>query len=382
MNTARKTRLIAALATVAFLAAGCARHETAPEPVRPVTLTQVVPPGSAEAAVFAGEVKPRHETDLAFRIGGKIVARTVDAGARVRKGQVLARLDPADTGLQAEAAKAQVAATQTEYEYAQAEFKRYQVLLEQKFISASALDAKRNTMDANRAKYEQAKANLAVAQNQAGYAALVAPEDGVITAITAESGQVVTAGQPVMRLAREDEREVAIAVPEARIGELARAKQIQVVLVADPGKPYRARVREVSPAVDPVTRTFAVRVSIVDPDPALQWGMTANVGLVGDAGSAAALLPLPSVYHTPDGRPAVWIYDPAAGNVSLRPVMIAQYREDGVVIAAGIARGEWVVTAGANKLYEGQKVRPYEAPGRASPLPPAPDAAAAVPANS
>lgn len=365
----KSVSLAVALAAVVG-AAGCAKHETVPEPVRPVALAQATSQG-AETAVFAGEVKPRHEADLAFRIGGKLVARAVDAGTRVRKGQVLARLDPADMGLQAEAAKAQVAATQTEYEFAKAEFERYQGLFAQKFISASALDAKRNTMNANRAKFEQAKANLAVAQNQAAYTTLVAPEEGVITAVAAEAGQVVTAGQPVMRLAREDEREVAIAVPESRIGELSRARQIVVALVADPRKLYRGRVREIAPAVDPVTRTFAVRVAIVDPSPALQWGMTANVGLSGDVAAEATVVPLPSIYKTPDGRPAVWIYDANGGKVSLRPVVIAQYREDGVVITAGVATGEWIVAAGANKLRDGQPVRPYEAPGRPMPLPPA-----------
>jgi RND family efflux transporter MFP subunit len=359
--------------TIAVLAAGiaaCAKHEAGPEPVRPVALAQVVTGNSGGVAVFAGEVKPRYESDLAFRIGGKIVARNVDAGMRVKKGQALARLDPADTGLQAEAMSAQVAATKTEYEFAKAEFDRYQGLVEQKFVSVSALDAKRNTMNSNLAKYEQAKANLAVTRNQAAYATLVAPEDGVVTAVSAEAGQVVAAGQPVMRYAREVEREVAIAVPEGRIGEITKAKQIQVLLVADPGKPYRARVREVSPAVDPTTRTFAVRVSIVDPAPAMQWGMTANVVLAGDAAPGSALLPATSVYQAGDGRPAVWVYGAADGKVALRPVVIAQYREDGVVVASGLTAGEWVVASGANKLHEGQVVRPYEAAGRPS-APPA-----------
>lgn len=372
------------LLTIAALAAGlaaCAKHEAVPDPVRPVALAQVVAGSSGEIAVFAGEVKPRYESDLAFRIGGKIVARSVDAGMRVKKGQVLARLDPADVGLQAEAMSAQVAAAKTEYEFAKAEFDRYQGLVEQKFVSVSALDAKRNTMNANLAKYEQAKANLAVTRNQAAYATLVAPEDGVVTAVAAEAGQVVAAGQAVMRYAREIEREVAIAVPESRIGELPKAKQIQVVLVADPRKPYRAQVREVSPAVDPTTRTFAVRVTIVDPAPAMQWGMTANVVLAGDAAAGSALLPTTSLYQAADGRPAVWVYGTADGKVSLRPVVIAQYREDGVVVASGLAGGEWVVASGANKLHEGEIVRPYEAAGR-PPVPPAAAASGAVPGKT
>lgn len=357
--------LIAGVVTV--VVSGCAKQEPVPEPARPVVLSQVVAGSGAETAVFAGEVKPRYESDLSFRIGGKIVERAVDAGARVRKGQVLARLDPADVGLQAQAAKAQVAAAQNEYDFAKAEYERYQHLLDEKFVSASALDAKRNAMNTNKAKLEQAIANLNVTRNQAAYASLVAPEDGVITVVAAESGQVVAPGQIVMRHARETEREVAIAVPESRINELEVAQDIRVVLVAEPGKPYRAQVREISPVVDPATRTFAVRVKVADPAPALQWGMSANVVVAGTGASSSSLLPSSSVYHTIDGRPAVWVFDPAAGKVALRPVVIAQYREDGVVIGSGLSAGEWVVATGTNKLHEGQLVRPYEAAGRSAP---------------
>lgn len=364
MNTTVRTLIVT---TALLVVAGCAKHETVADPSRPVVLAQVVAGSGGETSVFPGEVKPRYESDLAFRIGGKIIERFVDAGARVRKGQVLARLDPADVGLQAEAARAQVAAAQNEYDFAKAEYGRYQSLLDQKFVSASALDAKRNAMNTNAAKLEQAKANLSVTRNQAAYATLVAPEDGVITAVNAESGQVVAPAQVVMRHARETEREVAIAVPEARINELERAARIAVVLVAEPDKPYRAKVREISPVVDPATRTFAVRVKVEDPAPALQWGMTANVVVSAAGATSASLLPATSVYRTIDGRPAVWVFDPTAGKVALRPVVIAQYREDGVVIRSGLSPGEWVVATGANKLHEGQPVRPYQAAGRPSP---------------
>jgi len=199
-----------------------------------------------------------------------------------------------------------------------------------------------------------------VTRNQASYAALVADEDGVITAINAEVGQVVSPGQAVMRLAREDEREVAISIPENRVNELKSAKQIAIVLWADPTKLHPGRVREVAPAVDPATRTFAARVSLTDNDPAAQWGMTANVVLREPGAPDEALLPLTSLYHLPDGKPAVWIYDPKTQTVGLRGVTIGQYREDGVIISAGLKSGEWVVSAGVNKLQPGQNVKPYE----------------------
>jgi membrane fusion protein, multidrug efflux system len=369
-------RPIAMLVLLTAALAACGAKDKPAEPVRPVQLTQVKLGGANSAAVFAGEVKPRYEADLGFRIGGKLVARYVDMGARVKKGQALARIDPADVGLQAEAAKAQVAAAETEWKFSQAEYDRYQGLLKEKFISASALDAKRNTLDANRAKYEQAKANLAVAQNQASYATLTASDDGVITAVNADSGQVVAAGQAVFKLARIEEREVAISVPENRIGELTGAKQLFVALWANPQKLYPARVREVSPSVDAVTRTFAVRVAIANPDPALQWGMTANVGVLGDGAPNAAVLPSTSIYQQ-DGKPAVWRFDPATKQVNLTPVTISQYREDGIVVTSGVREGDWIVAAGVHKLLPGQVVRPYESgatgtvPAAAAPLTPA-----------
>jgi RND family efflux transporter MFP subunit len=366
--------LIVAIALVAVT--GCARDEAVPEPLRPVQLAQVTLRPMAEIAGFAGDVRPRHEMDLAFRIGGKMVERRADVGVRVKKGQALARLDPGDVVLQTDAAKAAVAAAEAEYTYAKAEFERYQSLYAQKFVSGSALDQKQNAFNANRARFEQAKAQLAVAQNQSAYATLVAPDDGVITSITAEAGQVVAVGQPVMRLAREDEREVAISVPENRLDELARAKQIGVTLSANPQKIYPARVREISPSVDPATRTFAVRVSVLAPDASLQWGMTATVGLVATGQPDSALLPLTSLYRQ-DDKPAVWVYDPQTHKVALRPVTIGQYREDGVVLTSGLATGEWVVTAGVHKLHPGQTVRPYEGGAGAAPPSAAPERPAA-----
>jgi RND family efflux transporter MFP subunit len=314
-------------------------------------------------------MKPRHEADLAFRIGGKVVERRAEIGSVVRRGQPLARLDPADVTLQTRSAEAAVAAAQTENAFAQAEYERYENLHRQKFVSASALDQKRSAMEAAAARLEQARASLAVNRNQTAYATLLAPDDGVVTAVNAEAGQVVSAGQVVMKVARIDEREIAIAVPESRLDELKRAQRVQVALPAHPGKTYTGRVREIAPAVDAVTRTFAVRVSVVDADASLAWGMTANVAFIAGGSTDSTLLPLASIYHQPDGKPAVWVYDPETQKVALRGVTVGAYREDGVTITAGVKNGEWVVAAGANKLVAGQTVRPYDEPNR--PVPPA-----------
>lgn len=365
--TAALIRPIAAAGFAVLVLAGCARNEAPAEAVRPAQLVQASVGNTSATAVFAGEIRPRFEADLGFRIAGKIIERKVDVGARVRRGQALARLDPADVGLQVDAARSALNVTQTDYTYAKAEYERYQNLHAQKFISASALDAKRSAYESARAKVEQARAQLAVTQNQAGYATLTAPEDGVITAINVEAGQVVGIGQAVMKLARENEREVAISVPENRLDELRSAKSLVAMLSANPGKLYPARVREIAPSVDPVTRTFAVRVSVLDSDPALRWGMTANVAIMSEGAHAAALLPLSSVYHATDGTPAVWVYDPQTHKVALRSVKLGPYREDGVLIESGIKHGEWVVAAGVNKLQPGQVIRPYEAAGAAAP---------------
>ena len=355
--------LLVALVTLA----GCAKHEAPAEAVRPVKLARVALGQAGAATVFAGEVKPRHESELGFRIGGKLVARLVDVGAHVKKGTPLARLDPSDVALQAQASKAAVAAAQTEFEFAKAEFDRYDNLYRLKFVSASALDQKRNVMNANAAKLEQARAQLSVASNQAAYATLVADQDGVVTAVSAEVGQVVTAGQPVVRVAREEEREVAIAVPENRLDELKGAGRLAVVLWASQDKLYPAKVREIAPAVDAATRTFAVRVSILAPDAAVQWGMTANVVLQGGTEPATALVPSSAIYHAEDGKPAVWIYDPATRKVSLREVTLDAFREDGALVGAGLADGEWIVAAGVHKLRAGQTVKPWESDGAPSP---------------
>ena len=367
-------RALAVAVTAGLFAVGCTKQEPAREAVRPVQLVRASSASAAGMAVFAGEVRARHEADLAFRIGGKVIQRKVDVGATVRRGQLLAQLDPSDVALQAQGAEAAVAAARTEATFAKAEFERFQNLRRQEFVSASALDQKRNAMTTADARLEQARAELAVSRNQAGYATLVAPEDGVITAVGAEVGQVVAAGQSVLRLARTREREVAIAVPENRIGELKSAGEIAVVLWAAPQRLYAARLREVAPSVDPVTRTFAVRVAVPDADASLGLGMTANVVVATGGTAGSALLPLTAVYHTSGGKPAVWIYDPAQQSVHLRPVELGSYREDGVLVAAGVREGEWVVAAGVNKLSDGQRVRPYEEPGK--PLPPAPSQAA------
>jgi multidrug efflux system membrane fusion protein len=320
-------------------------------------IAQVAAAKPADGAnVYSGEVRARYENDLAFRVGGKAVARYVDVGATVTKGQPLARLDPQDAKLNVDAARSALAAAEADHALAKAEVERYRDLYAKKFVSQAVLDARETTFNTTKAKLEQARAQALVAANQSSYTTLAAEADGVITAVGLEPGQVVSPGQTVLRFARPDEKEVVINVPESRLAELRDAKRIQVAVLAAPDKPAAGRIREIAPNADAATRTFAVRVSVLDPDPAIRLGMTANVAL-GEARSEPVIrLPLSALTQV-EARPAVWVVDPQTSRVNLRPVEIGAYREDGVTVTTGLRPGEVVVTAGVHKLLAGETVR-------------------------
>ncbi len=353
-------------ATLGATLAGCGDKEEKVEAPRPALVIQVNPNLEAERNVYAGEVRARHEADLAFRLAGKLVARQVEVGSVVQAGEVLARLDPADSALNADAARSQLAASATEYAYATAELDRYRSLLEKKFISQAVYDGKLNAFNAAQARQQQAQAQAALAGNQAGYATLRADRAGVITAVTADPGQVVAAGQAVMKLARPEEKEVAIAVPESRLAELRAAQDASIRLWAEPGKVYRGKIREIAPTADTATRTFAVKVSVLDAGPEVRLGMTANV-LLGGAAAHSLLLPLSAVTQK-DGQTSVWVVEGADNKVVPRTVQIGAYRENGVTVLSGLSAGERVVAAGVHKLLAGQVVRPLAyAAGMAQP---------------
>ena len=287
-------------------------------------------------------MRARYENDLAFRVGGKVVARFVDVGATVKRGRELARLDPQDAQLGVESARQQLAAAEADHVLAKAELERYRELYSKQYVSKAVLDARETTFNTTKARLEQARAQAQVAQNQSSYTTLVAETDGVITAVDVEAGQVVSAGQPVMRFARPEEKEVAINVPETRLGELRDANGILISIWAAPDKPYRGRVREIAPNADAATRTFAARISFVGADVAVKLGMTANVAIGDRSGGEVVTLPLTALAEA-HGKPAVWVVD-ATSKVNL-PVAIGAYREDGGP-ARRPARGAIVVTAG------------------------------------
>lgn len=288
---------------------------------------------------YSGEVRARHETTPGFRIGGKVTERLVDVGARVKPGQALARLDPAD---------AQLAATQAEANaaLAEADLKRAEELKGRNFVSQAALDAK-----VTAAKAASAQAQLA--RNQAAYTTLFADTHGIISGVLVEPGQVVAAGQPAFRLAREGEWEVAIALPEAELGSVRVGTPATVRLWAN-GETLSGRVREIAPLADPATRTFAARISLPALKAPLALGMTATVEFRSKAGGGI-LVPLAAIFQQGE-RPAVWVIGNDA-TVSLRPVRVDRYADGGAVIGAGLEAGETIVAAGASRLTPGEKVR-------------------------
>jgi len=348
---------LVASAVVAVALSGCGRHDVAAPPEPRTVLAQIVTPTTAELGnVYSGEVRARHESDLAFRVGGKMVTRQVDVGSAVRKGAALARLDPQDARLAVDASRSQLAAAEADHALAKVELDRYVELHAKNFVSKAVLDARQTTFNTTKARLAQARAQLATARNQSAYTDLEADADGVVTAVLAEPGQVVAAGQPVVRLARPEEKEVVIHVPESRLAELREATQVLIALWTQPEKPYAGRVREIAPNADPVTRTFTVKVSLLQPDPSVRLGMTANVLLGERSTHQIVTLPLAAVVQE-NGRTSVWVVDPGTRKANPRAVEIGAYREDGVTVLAGLAAGEVVVAAGAHKLLADETVR-------------------------
>ncbi|HSC85166.1 MAG TPA: efflux RND transporter periplasmic adaptor subunit, partial [Pseudomonas sp.] len=277
---------VAVSAALLALLSACGNGETAAIPPRPAMVVHPLPASDA-ADTYPGEVRARFESELAFRIGGKISKRLVDAGARVKKDQALAELDPEDVKLQLEAARAQVAAAEANLKLVRTERDRYQTLLQRQMISRSQFDNVENQYRAGEARVKQIKAEFNVASNQAGYSVLRASQDGVISRRLAEAGQVVAAGQTVFTLAADGEREVLIGVPEQAFERFRIGQDVSVELWSQPGKQFPGRIRELSPAADAQSRTFAARVAFTGDVASVELGQSARVAI-----KAAGVVPL------------------------------------------------------------------------------------------
>ncbi|MBE5316670.1 MAG: efflux RND transporter periplasmic adaptor subunit [Xanthomonadales bacterium] len=349
------------LISLCLLLAGCGSEPAPPDPVRPAIVVQ---PQAEEASfsAYAGEVRARHEPALAFRVGGKIRRRLVEVGERVINDQPLAELEPQDLGLQVEASRAQLAAAQSERELARSEFTRQQSLRERGLASASAFDGAQARLRATESQVEAAQAQLEVARNQAGYAVLRAPAAGVIAQRLAEAGQVVAAGQPVFVLAEDGEREVAIAIPEHAIAQVALEQPVQIQLWSQRERALSGRIRELAPAADPASRTYAARVAIADTTEGVELGQSARVYLNG-AIAAELKLPLAAVSAS-EGQAYVLRFDPGTGTVQKRTVQVGAYSETSVPVLSGISAQDWIVAGGVHLLRDGQAIRPVDRDNR------------------
>ncbi|ASV99146.1 efflux RND transporter periplasmic adaptor subunit [Paraburkholderia aromaticivorans] len=349
------------LAGVVTLAACSKKEAAAPEP-RPVVAVAVHADGSeAPAASLPGEVQARYSTPLSFRVGGKIVERRVRLGDVVKNGQIVARLDPADAQKNAASAQAQLAAAQHSLVYAKQQLDRDQAQAKENLIAPAQLEQTTNAYASAVAQRDQAAQQAALSKDQLHYTTLAADHAGVITAEQADTGQNVSAGQAVYNLAWSGDIDVVCDVPESALAALSLGQTAHVTLAALPGRKFAARVRELSPAADPQSRTYRARLTLENPGADVRLGMTADIELAAWANTAARqnasfTVPATALFH--DGtHPAVWIVRAADNALELRRVTVTRYNERTVVIAQGLKDGERVVLQGVHTVSAGEKVR-------------------------
>jgi RND family efflux transporter MFP subunit len=356
MTSGLLSRLALGLALpVLVLLAGCSRREPQAEPVRAVKVMTVGASGMQARQEFAGEVRPRVESRLGFRVAGKITQRQAEVGQHVKAGTLLAQLDPQDYRLAADAARAQVAAAATNRDLAAADYKRYQTLREQNFISGAEVERRASTLKAAQAQLDQAQAQLAAQGNQARYTRLVADVSGVITAVEAEPGQVVTAGMPVVRIAADGPRDVVFAVPEDKVAGVHPGSAVGVRLWASATE-LSGQVREVAATADPATRTYPVKVSLPGAaQPPLGATVTVLPQALSQAGSQVIKIPTSALRQEGQGS-AVWLLDRQTMTLKSQPVQVATADGNEAVIGAGLAPGMVIVSAGVHVLAAGQKV--------------------------
>ena len=348
----RRVALLAPLAAALLVA--CSKPAPPPADIRPVRVLALANSTAGERLEFSGDVRPRYESQLGFRVGGKIVERKVDVGAVVKRGDVLMRLDPQDLRLAESQARATLRAAETERDLARADYKRHVDLRAQNFVSQAVLDAKQSALKAAQANVDAARAGLRGQSNQSNYASLAADADGVVIAIEAEVGQVVQPGTPVVRVARAGEKEVVIGIPEDKVGQLQPSGAVTVRLWADTGVTIPGKIREISPMADAASRTYTVKVAIPD-TPDVRLGMTATVEVATGANGAAGLrVPLTALVQS-KGATHVWIVE--NGAVRLAPVQVTGQVGNDVLVTGAVRAGQQVVTAGVNLLRNGQKVR-------------------------
>ncbi len=354
----RTSRVLALGASLSLALAACSKPPVQEEPIRAVKVLTVAASDIGAASEFAGEIRAQVESRLGFRVGGKLVKRQVDLGQRVKAGQILAQLDPQDFKLAADASRAQVAAATTNRDLAAADFKRFKDLKDQNFISGAELERREATLKAAQAQVDQARAQLSAQGNQASYASLVASASGVVTAVEAEPGQVVSAGTTVVRIAADGPRDAVFSVPEDKVQALKAGSPVAVRAWSRDTQ-WPGVIREIAASADAATRTFQVKAALTGNDvPPLGSTVYAFPQALSHAG--AQVIKVPTSALRQDGQAtAVWVLDTATMTVKSQTVAVATADGNDAVIASGLAPGMQVVAAGVHVLSPGQKVTLY-----------------------
>jgi RND family efflux transporter MFP subunit len=350
----RKFELLAP-AFLVLMVAGCNKPEAPATQVRPVRAITIERSAEGETVSLTGQIRAKDEVSLAFRINGRMMERTVDVGDVVKPGQLIAMLDPKDEQDSLRTAQANLVADKAKLTEARLTFGRKQELVKDGWTPRAQFDTAKQTLDSAQAQVDAAQAQVSSAENRLSYTALFADAAGAVTAKGAEPGEVVQAGQMIVKVAHKGGRDAVFDVPEQLIRTGPRDPIVHLALTNDPSVKAIGRVRETSPQADATTRTFQVKVGIIDPPAAFTLGSTVT-GSIKLAPPPGVEVP-PSALTEANGRPAVWVFDPQSQTVSLRNVDVARYDAADVVISQGLETGEIVVTAGVQTLRPGEKVR-------------------------
>ena len=349
-----KFRILAAV-LIAAIVTGCDNPAPSAPQIRPVRTVTIAGRAEGEMVSLTGQIRAKDQASLAFRLDGRMIERPVNVGDRIQAGQVIGRLDPQNQENARRTSEANLSAAEAVLKQAQLTFGRQETLLKEGWTPRARFDEAQQALQAAQAQVDSARAQLRIAQDQLSYTVLVADAPGSVTAVGAEPGEVVRAGQMIVRVARQGGRDAVFDVPEQLTRTAPRDPVVQIALNDDPRVKAVGRVREVAPQADPATRTFQVKVGIADPPEAMQLGSTVT-GRIQLAAPPGFEVPA-SALTEGNARPAVWVVNPQNHTVSLRNVEVARYDPASVVISQGLQTGDIVVTAGVQVLRPGQKVR-------------------------
>ncbi len=349
-TSAHKLYLIAAMS---IFISSCHHDVTQ---VRPVRAEQIKPTTLLSHYSYAGVVRAHNDVTLSFQVGGKISNRYVEIGESVAPGKLLAELDAKDLTLDVENIDAQLKSAKSTLLLSQNDLNRYKQLLSQGHISDSFFQDAKTKFETNSATVERIQASLQLAKRKLNYTKLYAEYPGIITKTLANAGQVVSPGQAVIQMARSDEKEIVINIPEQRIEQWQYINNVTVTLWAHPAVKYDAKIREISGEADPVTRTYVVKLSMTNPDKSVRLGMTANVEADEHTERPQILIPLTAVYYE-NNNPSVWIVNQEDMTVQPTKILLGGYEDNKIIVKGGLLAGQWIVTAGVNSLRKGQKVK-------------------------